>query len=56
MLRNVQVEEIEFSSGLKGISLNLEPDNGVVMFGNDELMKEGDIVKRTGATVDVPVG
>ncbi|CAB1320085.1 unnamed protein product [Coregonus sp. 'balchen'] len=47
-LRNVQAEEmVEFSSGLKGMSLNLEPDN---------LIKEGDIVKRTGAIVDVPVG
>nr|XP_021525754.1 ATP synthase subunit alpha, mitochondrial [Aotus nancymaae] len=48
---------VEFSSGLKGMSLNLEPDNvGVVVFGNDKLIKEGDIVKRTGAIVDVPVG
>lgn len=39
------------------MSLNLEPDNvGVVVFGNDKLIKEGDIVKRTGAIVDVPVG
>lgn len=57
-LRNVQAEEmVEFSSGLKGMSLNLEPDNvGVVVFGNDKLIKEGDVVKRTGAIVDVPVG
>merc|ERR1712121_533376 len=57
-LNNVQAEEmVEFSSGLKGMSLNLEPDNvGVVVFGNDKLIKEGDIVKRTGAIVDVPVG
>uniref|UniRef100_U3FZC0 ATP synthase subunit alpha n=1 Tax=Micrurus fulvius TaxID=8637 RepID=U3FZC0_MICFL len=57
-LKNVQAEEmVEFSSGLKGMSLNLEPDNvGVVVFGNDRLIKEGDIVKRTGAIVDVPVG
>ena len=56
-LRNVQTEEIvEFSSGSKGMSLNLEPDNvGVVVFGNDKLIEEGDIVTRTGATVDVPV-
>uniref|UniRef100_A0A7N9CEG0 ATP synthase subunit alpha n=1 Tax=Macaca fascicularis TaxID=9541 RepID=A0A7N9CEG0_MACFA len=56
-LRNVQAEEmVEFSSGLKGMSLNLESDNvGVVVFGNDKLIKEGDIVKRTGAIVDVPV-
>lgn len=39
------------------MALNLEPDNvGVVVFGNDKLIKEGDIVKRTGAIVDVPVG
>lgn len=45
------------SSLLQGMSLNLEPDNvGVVVFGNDKLIKEGDIVKRTGAIVDVPVG
>ncbi|XP_068849649.1 ATP synthase subunit alpha, mitochondrial isoform X2 [Capricornis sumatraensis] len=57
-LRNVQAEEmVEFSSGLKGMSLNLEPDNvGVVVFGNDKLIKEGDIVKRTGAIVDGPIG
>ncbi|KAM6975624.1 ATP synthase F(1) complex subunit alpha, mitochondrial [Tautogolabrus adspersus] len=57
-LRNVQAEEmVEFSSGLKGMSLNLEADNvGVVVFGNDKLIKEGDVVKRTGAIVDVPVG
>jgi len=57
-LKNVQAEEmVEFSSGLKGMALNLEPDNvGIVVFGNDKLIKEGDIVKRTGAIVDVPVG
>merc|ERR1712038_1395735 len=57
-LKNIQAEEMgEFSSGLKGMALNLEPDNvGVVVFGNDKLIKEGDIVKRTGAIVDVPVG
>lgn len=57
-LKNVQAEEmVEFSSGLKGMALNLEPDNvGIVVFGNDRLIKEGDIVKRTGAIVDVPVG
>lgn len=39
------------------MALNLEPDNvGVVVFGNDRQIKEGDIVKRTGAIVDVPVG
>jgi F-type H+-transporting ATPase subunit alpha len=57
-LKNIQAEEmVEFSSGLKGMALNLESDNvGVVVFGNDKLIKEGDIVKRTGAIVDVPVG
>ncbi|KAB7503999.1 ATP synthase subunit alpha, mitochondrial [Armadillidium nasatum] len=56
-LKNIQAEEmVEFSSGLKGMALNLEPDNvGVVVFGNDKLIKEGDIVKRTGAIVDVPI-
>ncbi|KAK0070420.1 ATP synthase subunit alpha mitochondrial [Biomphalaria pfeifferi] len=57
-LKNIQAEEmVEFSSGLKGMALNLEPDNvGVVVFGNDKFIKEGDVVKRTGAIVDVPVG
>merc|ERR1712013_53824 len=57
-LKNIQAEEmVEFSSGLKGMALNLEPGNvGVVVFGNDKLIKEGDVVKRTGAIVDVPVG
>jgi F-type H+-transporting ATPase subunit alpha len=57
-LNNIQAEEmVEFSSGLKGMALNLERDNvGVVVFGNDKLIKQGDIVKRTGAIVDVPVG
>uniref|UniRef100_A0A1L8EEH9 ATP synthase subunit alpha n=1 Tax=Haematobia irritans TaxID=7368 RepID=A0A1L8EEH9_HAEIR len=57
-LNNIQADEmVEFSSGLKGMALNLEPDNvGVVVFGNDKLIKQGDIVKRTGAIVDVPVG
>jgi F-type H+-transporting ATPase subunit alpha len=57
-LQNIQAEEmVEFSSGMKGMALNLEPDNvGVVVFGNDKLIKEGDVVKRTGAIVDVPVG
>ena len=42
---------------VQGMALNLEPDNvGIVVFGNDKLIKEGDIVKRTGAIVDVPVG
>merc|ERR1711971_1321817 len=57
-LTKVQAGEmVEFKSGLKGMALNLEPDNvGVVVFGNDKLIKEGDIVKRTGAIVDVPIG
>merc|ERR1739847_128788 len=57
-LKNIQAEEmVEFSSGLKGMALNLGPDTvGVVVFGNDKRIKEGDIVKRTGAIVDVPVG
>jgi len=57
-LKNIQAEEmVEFSSDLKGMALNLEPDNvGVVVFGNDKLIREGDIVKRTGAILDVPVG
>jgi len=57
-LRNIQAEEmVEFQSGVKGMALNLERDNvGIVVFGNDRLIKEGDTVKRTGAIVDVPVG
>jgi len=57
-LRNVQAEEmVEFSSGVRGMCLNLEADNvGVTVFGNDRLIKEGDTVKRTGQIVDVPVG
>jgi len=57
-LKNVQAEEmVEFSSGVRGMALNLEPDNvGVVIFGNDTFIREGDTVKRTGAIVDVPVG
>jgi F-type H+-transporting ATPase subunit alpha len=57
-LKNIQAEEmVEFADGMKGMALNLEPDNvGVVVFGNDKQIKEGDIVKRTGAIVDVPVG
>ena len=42
---------------VQGMALNLEPDNvGVVVFGNDKLIKQGDVVKRTGAIVDVPAG
>ena len=57
-LDNVQAGEmVEFSKGIKGMALNLENDNvGVVIFGDDRSIKEGDIVKRTGAIVDVPVG
>merc|ERR1719247_1494531 len=57
-LDNVQAEEmVEFDSGLQGMALNLEPDNvGIVIFGNDKLIREGDVVKRTGAIVDVPIG
>jgi proton translocating ATP synthase F1 alpha subunit len=48
---------VEFSMGIKGMALNLENDNvGVVIFGSDTEIKEGDIVKRTGSIVDVPVG
>merc|ERR1719313_2053715 len=50
-------EMVEFSSGLRGMALNLENDNvGVVVFGNDRAIKEGDTVKRTGAIIDIPVG
>ena len=50
-------EMVEFANGMKGMALNLENDNvGVVCFGNDSAVKEGDIVKRTGSIVDVPVG
>jgi F-type H+-transporting ATPase subunit alpha len=57
-LDNVQAGEmVEFSEGSKGMALNLENDNvGVVIFGDDRNIKEGDVVKRTGAIVDVPVG
>ncbi len=57
-LDNVQAGEmVEFSGGIKGMALNLESDNvGVVIFGNDKSIKEGDVVKRTGSIVDTPVG
>jgi F-type H+/Na+-transporting ATPase subunit alpha len=57
-LDNVQAGEmVEFPGGIKGMALNLETDNvGVVIFGNDSSIKEGDTVKRTGAIVEVPVG
>ena len=50
-------EMVEFPGGIKGMALNLESDNvGVVIFGDDRNIKEGDTVKRTGEIVDVPVG
>jgi F-type H+-transporting ATPase subunit alpha len=50
-------EMVEFPNGVKGMALNLETDNvGVVIFGDDTRIREGDTVKRTGAIVDVPVG
>ena len=50
-------EMVEFSNGIKGMALNLEADNvGVVIFGTDSDIKEGDIVRRTGTIVDVPIG
>ena len=57
-LDNVQAGEmVEFKDGSKGMALNLESDNvGVVIFGEDKNIKEGDTVKRTGSIVDVPVG
>jgi len=57
-LRNVQAEEmVEFSSGVRGMCLNLEADNvGVSILGSDRAIREGDTVKRTGQIVDVPVG
>ena len=57
-LDNVQAGEmVEFPGGIRGMALNLESDNvGVVIFGADRDIKEGDTVKRTGAIVDVPVG
>jgi F-type H+-transporting ATPase subunit alpha len=57
-LDNVQAGEmVEFESGVRGMALNLEQDNvGVVIFGSDREIKEGQTVKRTGAIVDVPVG
>jgi len=57
-LDNVQAGEmVEFSGGIKGMALNLEKDNvGVVIFGDDRTIKEGDVVKRTQTIVDAPVG
>src|SRR3989440_1803616 len=57
-LDNVQAGEmVEFPGGIRGMALNLESDNvGIVIFGSDRDIKEGDTVKRTGAIVDVPIG
>jgi F-type H+-transporting ATPase subunit alpha len=57
-LDNVQAGEmVEFPGGIKGMALNLEIDNvGIVIFGSDRDIKEGDIVKRTGQIVEVPIG
>jgi len=57
-LDSVQAGEmVEFENGTKGMALNLESDNvGIVIFGSDREIKEGQTVKRTGAIVDVPIG
>ncbi|KAL9074526.1 MAG: hypothetical protein Q9157_004362 [Trypethelium eluteriae] len=57
-MNNVQADElVEFASGVKGMCMNLEAGQvGVVLFGSDRLVKEGETVKRTGEIVDVPVG
>src|SRR4051794_12270405 len=57
-LDNVQAGEmVEFENGVRGMALNLETDNvGIVIFGSDREISEGQTVKRTGAIVDVPVG
>lgn len=57
-LSSVQAGEmVEFSNGVKGMALNLEDSNvGVVVFGNDRDIMQGDVVKRTGSIVDVPIG
>src|SRR5262245_22959222 len=57
-LDNVQAGEmVEFAGGIRGMALNLEADNvGIVIFGDDRTIKEGDTVKRTRAIVEVPVG
>ena len=57
-LDNIQAGEmVEFPGGVRGMALNLEIDNvGIVIFGSDRDIKEGDVVKRTNAIVDVPVG
>ncbi|MCW1934159.1 F0F1 ATP synthase subunit alpha [Pararhodobacter zhoushanensis] len=57
-LDNVQAGEmVEFPGGIRGMALNLETDNvGIVIFGDDRSIKEGDVVKRTKSIVDVPAG
>jgi len=57
-LQNVQASElVEFPGGVMGMALNLEEDNvGVILFGSDVTIKEGDVVKRTGRVMNVPVG
>ncbi len=57
-LDNVQAGEmVEFPGGIRGMALNLEVDNvGIVIFGEDRTIKEGDVVKRTKSIVDVPAG
>ena len=57
-LDNVQAGEmVEFPGKVKGMALNLEDDNvGVVIFGSDKSIKEGDVVKRTNSIVEVPTG
>src|SRR5215471_15464991 len=57
-LDHVQAGElVEFENGVRGMALNLEIDNvGIVIFGNDREIKEGQTVKRTGSIVDVPIG
>ncbi|WKT52788.1 ATP synthase subunit alpha, N-terminal domain-like superfamily [Fusarium oxysporum f. sp. vasinfectum] len=57
-LNNIQAEElVEFESGVKGMCMNLEADQvGIVLFGSDRLVKQGELVKRTGEIVDIPVG
>jgi len=57
-LQNVQASElVEFPGGIMGMALNLEEDNvGVILFGRDVTIKEGDVAKRTGRVMDVPIG
>jgi F-type H+-transporting ATPase subunit alpha len=57
-LQHVQAGEmVDFVGGVKGMALNLENEHvGIVLFGNDSIITEGSLVKRTGTIVDVPVG